>query len=183
MDTIGEKKMYLHIMDKIVNIIHKELEQKTQVYGIPIQAVVTQYEEIAGKAAENGFETVMNPFPERGISFSIKLGMEKVLGQFKDLDGIMFCVCDQPYLSEDTLTALIEDFVHSQKGMAFASYGETIGNPSIFSRKYFNELASLKGDRGGKKIARMHPEDILLVQVKDKKELEDIDIKTAPVQS
>lgn len=183
LDTIEGKKMYLPIMEKIVNITHKTLGQKTQGYGIPIQAVVTQYEEIARKAAENGFETVMNPFPERGISFSIKLGMEKVLGQFKDLDGVMFCVCDQPYLTEGTVAALLEGFVHSKKGMAFLSYGDRMGNPGIFSKKYFNELRSLEGDRGGKKIACMYPEDILLVPVKDKRELEDIDIKTGAVPS
>lgn len=183
LDTIEGKEMYLHILEKIKNITCKPLKENPQKYVLPIQAVVTQYKEIAGKAAENGFIPVMNPAPERGISFSIKLGMERVLGQYNNLYGIMFCVCDQPYLTEDTLTALIDGFVHSQKGMAFASYGETIGNPSIFSGKYYNELLSLKGDRGGKKLACMYPGDILLVPVKDSKELEDIDIKNTAFQS
>lgn len=177
LDEIEGKEMYLHIFDKIKHICCIS-EERNKGYFLPIQAAVTQYEEIARKSREYGFHTIRNPDPSKGISSSIKLGIEKVLRERADVEGILFSVCDQPHLTETTLIHMLESFAESEKGMAFASWGETAGNPSIFSKKYFKELLSLQGDTGGRLIAHQHPEDVLPVQVKNKKELMDIDTKS-----
>lgn len=54
---------------------------------------------------------------------------------------------------------------------------EIIGNPVLFSRKYIDELLSLEGDTGGKKILKLHMDDAKVVYLEDELELVDIDTR------
>lgn len=136
--------------------------------------VVTQYEEIAAAAREQDFSVVYNAHPEEGISSSLKLGLAANL----EADACLFAVSDQPWLSADTLKSLIEVWRASGKGIACAAVNGIPGNPCIFSAAYFPELLALTGDRGGKKVVRAHGQDVALLEVENKKELEDMDTPT-----
>jgi molybdenum cofactor cytidylyltransferase len=70
---------------------------------------------------------------------------------------------------------MIEVYVNGNKNIVCASYGEKIGNPVIFSSKYYQNLINLKGDKGGKIIVNSNLEDTLCYEVKDFKELMDVD--------
>jgi CTP:molybdopterin cytidylyltransferase MocA len=139
--------------------------------------MVTQYKQIQEKALEYGFETVMNEEPDLGISHSIHLGLHKALEMEPDLDGVLFSVCDQPYLEKNTLERLLETYSHSEKAMASVSYEEKLGNPCIIGSQYFKDLFELEGDVGGKKIICRYPEEVEPVTVDNEKELLDIDTK------
>jgi CTP:molybdopterin cytidylyltransferase MocA len=165
LDIIGDKKMYLHI-----------LEISSRICVQP-KIIVTQYEEIQEKASEYGFETVMNIEPQLGISHSIQLGLHKALDLAPDLDGVLFSVCDQPYLELATMERLLLVFSDSQRNMASVSYQGILGNPCIIGKQYFKELFALTGDIGGKKVISRFPEDVELVPVENEKELMDIDSK------
>lgn len=87
----------------------------------------------------------------------------------------MFCVCDQPYLKEETIRALYEDFFQSKKGLATVKSQSGLGNPTIFSPRYRTELLTLTGDVGGKRIILNHLEDTSMTNVVEERELKDID--------
>lgn len=133
--------------------------------------VVTQYPEIEKLCAEHRIPVFINPHPEQGISSSMKIGLSHAL----DADACLFSVCDQPWLCADTVVRLIRDFLLSKKGMAAVSKEGIPGNPCIFSRKYYPELLSLIGDKGGKRILNAHPGDVILTEAGDLRELEDLD--------
>lgn len=132
--------------------------------------VVTQYPQVEQLAKRLGLSWVRNENPERGISHSIHLGLEKQ----GEMDGWMFLVGDQPWLCRKTVEKLLETFRESLRGMAAVRCGENIGNPVIFSRGYKKELEKLSGDRGGKKILLLHREDVEFVAAKPE-ELVDLD--------
>ncbi len=165
LDIIDGKKMYLHILERSTNL------------NIQPKIVVTQYDEIMEKASEYGFETIMNQEPQLGISHSIQLGMQKALDLEPNLEGILFSVCDQPYLEKETLERLLSAFSISEKNMASVSYQGVLGNPCIIGKRYFNDIFALTGDVGGKKVICKFPEDVELVPVENEKELMDIDRK------
>lgn len=165
LDIIDGKQMYLHILELAGQL------------KISPKIIVTQYDEIEKKALEYDFTAVRNEEPERGISRSIQLGLQKALEEDSDLEGILFSVCDQPYLTLATLEHLIAAFDISDKSMASVSYHGVHGNPCIIGSKYFMELQSLEGDVGGKKIISKFPKDVESVPVEDEKELADIDQK------
>ncbi|MBP1754167.1 MAG: nucleotidyltransferase family protein [Firmicutes bacterium] len=140
--------------------------------------IVTQYEEIEYCASQYGFEAIMNREPELGISHSIQLGLKAVLERKPNLEGVMFGVCDQPYLRRTSIDRLLQAFSVTDRNIVALAWQETIGNPCIFGKKYFEELFSLSLDTGGKKILLRHPEDVEFVMVQEAKELIDIDTRT-----
>lgn len=134
--------------------------------------VVTQYEEIASKAQESGARVLINPHPERGISSSMQIG----LAAAKESSACLFTVSDQPWLTTETIVNLVHKFQSEQKGMACTILNNKTGNPCIFSRKYYQELQEITGDKGGKQIINRHPEDVAYLEIEDAKELVDVDV-------
>ncbi len=133
--------------------------------------VVTQYQEMEPAVREIGGEVLYNPDPERGISSSIRIGLKKNL----EADACLFSVADQPWLTDDTMIELMELFRSTDRGLACLSHGGQLGNPCIFSRKYYPDLLSLSGDVGGKKIIAANRGDTVALTACEARELKDID--------
>lgn len=158
--------MYQSTLEKVLNIRKKHENLISSI------CIVTQYPEIKKTAEQAGTDVIMNPHPEKGISSSIKLGLEASL----KTDACLFMVADQPWLKADTIEKLIILFYESAKGMAAVANKGEPGNPCIFSSKYYTELMALTGDKGGKKVMKRHFEDVALLEISDKKELTDVDV-------
>ena len=134
--------------------------------------VVSCYEEILEAAQAAGYRPVFNPFFAEGQAASIRLGLE-ALGA---LDGYLFAVCDQPFLTAQSVGALLAAY-HDAPGGAIAalSYGGRRGNPVLFDGCYRAELLALTGDSGGKAVISVHAERLLLVEAQQERELFDVD--------
>lgn len=155
------KPMYLWAMENIE-------EMNTELPAV----VVTGTPEIVSAAEAKGMIAIFNGQPELGISLSIRLGIEAVIQEDRKVDGILFMVCDQPWLEKTTLVRLMSEF---DGGVLALSYGERRGNPVIFSREYLKELSELSGDIGGRQVMARHRENVRFLEVNDEKELQDID--------
>lgn len=138
------------------------------------KVLVTQrrHASLIAPARELGFQVVFNDAPEQGISSSIRLGLEALDGQE---NGILFGVCDQPFLSADTITALLECATAHPTEICAPFYDGQRGNPVVFPTRFREELATLTGDTGGGKVIRNHPEAVLRVERPSLQELDDID--------
>ena len=153
------KPIYMYIVEKVVNLkINKII-------------CVTQYEEIKEALLNTNINVVMNNNSNLGISSSIKIG----INFDKNADGYMFMVCDQPFISIQTLNSVIDNFIKGDKGIVCVGCGNNKGNPVIFSKKYINELLSLEGDNGGKVIIKWNLNDLKIVNINNRIELVDID--------
>ena len=161
---IDGRPMYLRTLEK--------LRKAASELGNCEIIVVTQYEEIVAKANALGIKVLINPQPERGISSSMQMG----LAAAKDSSACLFTVSDQPWLTTETIVNLVHKFRDEKKGMACTLFGAKTGNPCIFSRKYYQELMEITGDKGGKQIINRHPEDVTYFKIEDARELQDIDI-------
>lgn len=173
--------MYRHVFDKLMQVrecfadrlsAEKPSERKITVEGLSV-TVVTQYKEIYEYVCGRGAQALYNPEPDRGISSSVKIG----LNANRDADAVLFCVADQPWLRMETIEALIQTAVTSEKGIACVSCDGSMGNPCLFKRKYFRELLSLEGDKGGKKVICAHREDTAVVEISETRELLDMDFR------
>ena len=161
--SVNDKPMYM-------NVVEKTLKLKFRFNKI---ILITQYEDIKEALVQQHIQVVMNKNIELGISHSIKLGIQTDM----EADAYMFMVCDQPFISLESMEKLIDRFMKSNKGMACVQYEGKLGNPTIFSRKYTQELLSLNGDVGGKSIMKKHLYDLEKVQISHKVELMDIDTR------
>ena len=155
--------LYMHIINEVKDMDFNKI------------ICITQYKEIQDKLKDTNIKVVINEDSSRGISSSIKLG----INYDSNADGYMFMVCDQPFIRKESIHKVVDVFKKSNLGIAAlgAHEGSVVGNPVIFSRRYVNELLCLEGDTGGKKIVKNHMDDLEIVNVYDELELTDIDTK------
>lgn len=164
----GSNKL-VHIMDDGRPMVVPVLDAVRRI-GAYKKILVTQYDEVAAMAPD--FNIVMNSKPELGISHSMQLGIEAA----DDADAYMFCVCDQPGLTESFLIRLTDAYASGTAGIVSASWQGQMRNPKIFSSRFREELMDLKGDTGGRQILSSHPDEILLVEAENEREVKDIDV-------
>ena len=108
---------------------------------------------------------------DSAVSAASRLG----LGDLLELDGVLFCVCDQPWLRRDSVERLLADFAaHPDRICALGWRGER-GSPAVFPRELFPELLALSGDRGGGGVLRAHRERLRLTEAGGAEELRDVD--------
>lgn len=153
------KTLIMNIIEKVKNVDFNEI------------IVITQYDKIENLALENDLKVVKNEYPEKGQSYSLKLG---VLSS-EDCDGYMFIACDQPLITLKTLTKMLEVFKHGKNKIICAGFKEKISNPAIFSKQYRDTLLKLEGDIGGRSIIRTNISDVFIYMVENQSELIDID--------
>ncbi|HEY9288687.1 MAG TPA: nucleotidyltransferase family protein [Candidatus Dormibacteraeota bacterium] len=105
-------------------------------------------------------QLVENQAAESGIAGSIALGVSALPASAQ---AVMIGVADQPHLTAQELSRLMA--AHREGGITVARYDDHRGNPAIFDRPFFGELAQLSGDRGGQLVVAAHPEAVLEVSL------------------
>lgn len=141
-----------------------------------IRVVVTRFDEIEAAAKERGMVVVENDAPELGISHSLHLGLLACLEHKPCLRGVLFMVCDQPYLRAETIERMLEEGLSHPQAIVCASHDGRRGNPVLWDSCYMSDLLSLTGDVGGRQIIKKYPEMVRLVECGEK-ELQDVDIR------
>lgn len=99
-------------------------------------------------------DVVVNEAWGSGMSSSIKAGLKKLLDIEPDLDGILICLCDQPKITAEMLDRFATRFCEKNADIIASAYDGVTGVPALFSKELFDELASLKGDKGARQIIR-----------------------------
>ena len=133
--------------------------------------IVLRNNELKEYAESSGLKAVWNNNYENGMSASIVLGIKNLSN---NSDAAMIIPGDIPLMTSDYLSSLINNFNNSRKGIGGFLLNGVPSSPVIFSRKYFNELLQLKGDRGGKPVIMNHLDDFTAMEAPDNS-LMDID--------
>lgn len=139
--------------------------------GLDRLAVCSPYPQVLEAGAELGFLPLYNPDGAEGISASIRLGLSRM----GDMDGVLFSVCDQPFLTTDSIIRLRNSFERSENAVCALSWRGRRGNPVLFPADLLDELAALTGDTGGGAVIKRHPDRLVLVEAFSPKELDDVD--------
>ena len=156
--------LYRHGLDTVRRAIQNRTDCRL--------VVVSCWREILDFAEEQGIDTVDCPDSHLGVSYTIRAGI-RACEPLAQEDYLCFCVADQPWLTVETVTRLLDtadEFPLTAGLMA----GQTPGNPTLFAALLAGELCALEGDRGGRAVMRRHPERHIPVPC-DVRELEDID--------
>lgn len=171
------KMLYRHTLDMLSDIVSSRKINEDIDYDITL-TVVTQYDRIiADLDGRKDINTVFCGDSRLGASYTIKAGINSLMGRLKKDDWLLFIVADQPYLSKKTILKFIEAASQDKKSIDYkvfsARYSGKAGNPCMFSCKLISELLELSGDSGGRKVAKRH--ECFYIDVEDGKELFDID--------
>lgn len=132
---------------------------------------VSSYPEILALAERRGYHPLPNPRAAEGQSASIRLGLAELL----DMDGVLFAVCDQPWLERGSVERLLAAFSALPDKICALSWQGKRGNPVIFPAEFFPPLLALAGDRGGGGIIQANPHRLHLVEAGCAVELRDVD--------
>ncbi|MGF0031816.1 selenium-dependent molybdenum cofactor biosynthesis protein YqeB [Bariatricus sp. SGI.154] len=162
---IDSRPMYQHMLEKLKKFA-----------DVP-RFVVTRYPQIAAEAEEAGIHVVENWHLDRGISYSVRLGLEACLKRNPGLKGVLFTVCDQPDIRYQTMERLIETAGNNLGKIVCVGRDGQPGNPVVWDRRYFPDLLSLTGDVGGRQVMRRYPQEIMMLEALEE-ELRDIDFQS-----
>jgi molybdenum cofactor cytidylyltransferase len=100
----------------------------------------------------------VNPRPEDGQGSSIAVGIR---GLRSGTRAALIVLGDQPQLPASVVPALLESFDRSGKPIVAPVYeGGVQGNPVLFAREIFPELAALTGEAGAKSVVLARPERV-----------------------
>lgn len=139
--------------------------------GLDRLAVCSPYQEVLRAGEELGFLPLHNPDGAEGISASIRLGLSRMEG----MDGVLFSVCDQPFLTTNSIIRLKDAFQESENAICALSWMGQRGNPVLFPADLLGELAALTGDTGGGAVVKRHLERLVMVAADSPRELFDVD--------
>lgn len=164
----GNKLLYcINGKPMILNAVEKASQ-------IPFHALylVTRTENLPREIYDFPVKILENLQSEKGISTSIHRGLEE-----GEADGYFFMVCDQPFLSIESIGKVVEEFKKGGHSIICLKWKDKLGNPVIFSNQFKKELMDLTGDCGGKTVMMRHFQETGFVEARSEKELMDIDTK------
>lgn len=122
--------------------------------------LVYRNDEIAKLSSNSKIRLVYNGNAYNGQSESIKLGILNA----KDNSDYLFLLGDQPFIFSNIINEIIDEF-NNNKGMIIVPYyGEKRGNPVLFPNEFKNELLSLSGDEGARKIIYKYKERVKKIE-------------------
>lgn len=161
--NIETKPMYRYGLDKLINLCKDHANWEI--------IVVTQHEEIRDQLKKDPVKIVFCQESKYGISYSIKAGIKEV----GNAEYYAFFVADQPKMKEETIEGFLSFMENGSYELGCVKSKDQLGNPVWFNQKYKQELLSLTGDCGGKKVLKNHMEKSRFFKVLQESELCDID--------
>lgn len=135
------------------------------------RVVVTRSVETAEICKALGVEAILHEYSDR--SDAVRLGVE----QMQEIDACLFCPCDQPLLSQESIGRMIDNFSGTEDEIIRLGFGDRQGAPILFGKAYFEELGRLPEKCGGSHIAKQYPEKVRIVCADNEYELYDVDTK------
>lgn len=106
---------------------------------------------------------MINAAPSEGMSQSLRLGLAAVPAE---ADAAMVLLGDQPTVSRDTLTAILDAARGDRPVVAARAHGR-IGPPVLLLREAFGLATETSGDEGLRAILAQHRELVTEVDVKE----------------
>jgi molybdenum cofactor cytidylyltransferase len=141
--------------------------------------VVTGHQRDKVEAALKGLGVtfVHNPDYAEGLSTSLKAGIAALPAT---ADGAIVCLGDMPQVDAALIDRLVAAF-DPEKGalVVVPTIAGKRGNPVVWSRRFFADLAKLDGDVGARHLIGSYPEAVVEVPLTGRAALVDVDTPDA----
>ncbi len=142
---MGSPKQLLVHQNK--SLIQRSIENATAT-GVPVLVIIgANSNQIEPLIAEYSVTVVINQWWETGISSSIQAGLESAIEQDPDLQGVLITLADLPEITTTHLKTLL-DSTATDSSIVATEFQDVQGVPAYFPKKYFDQLNTLKGDKG-----------------------------------
>lgn len=91
---------------------------------------------------------------KRGMSSSIKTGLNRILEINNQISGVVIMVCDQPFVSAELIKQIVEKYRKTNSLIVASEYSATLGVPALFGSQIFSRLLELENSGGAKEIIK-----------------------------
>jgi molybdopterin molybdotransferase len=112
-----------------------------------------QHLKIVESLSDLPIQVVHNPKYEEGMGCSIAVAAEAV----KEFDGCIITACDQPYVGAYLFRKLINEHQKTGKGIVVTGFKTDWGIPVFFHSEHLQELRTMSGQMGAKKLIQDKP--------------------------
>src|SRR5258705_9789332 len=130
----------------------------------PIVVVIGAHAELVKEELEHlPILVVENREWEKGMSSSIRIGLDALVDTCAKLDGVVIMLCDQPFVTAGVINSLVEAHRKTGKIIVTSSYRETRGVPAFFSRQLFGEIAALESNEGARQVIANHSDAVAAI--------------------
>ncbi len=126
----------------------------------PVVAVVPVWLSRPARLADERMRWIRNPFPERGLSLSLRLGFE-ALGE--GVAAAVILLGDQPRVPRSTIASVLA--ARGSAPVIAATAGGILAPPVLVERSHFQLADGLSGDAGLRGWLAAHPELVREVPV------------------
>lgn len=129
-------------------------------------------QEVGAVVTDLDLRRVVNPRYEDGQSTSLRAGLHALSPECR---AALFVLADQPLLTAAAVDRLIAAWQYHDGSIVVPVCRGRRGAPVLFDRSFFDQLAELRGDAGGRQLLDRHADAIVTVEVADPDELRDVD--------
>ena len=125
--------------------------------------------------AARGYQEVRNEEPEKGLSLSIRLGVQAARGD--GIKAVLFALADMPRVTAAQIYRLF-DAEHGPDTIVASSDGVSPKPPALFGANRFDALEQLEGENGARDMVLggrhvvTHPDE--LIDVDTQEELDEL---------
>lgn len=119
----------------------------------PVVVVVGhEADQVRAAVADLPVETIENDAYESGQSTSVGAGIGAIRDRNRAVDAAIIALGDMPYVDPETIETLVGGYGEGVADALAPSYRGDRGNPVLFDRQFFEDLAAVDGDIGGREI-------------------------------
>jgi molybdenum cofactor cytidylyltransferase len=126
----------------------------------PVAAVVPVWLSRPAALDDPTLHWIRNPFPERGLSLSLRLGIEAISDE---VAAVVILLGDQPRVPPGVIRALLE--ARGPRPLVATEAGGVLAPPVLVELTHVNLVHALRGDVGLRHLLRQHADAVTTVSV------------------
>ena len=154
------------IKHSVKNILSSSIDELIVVFG--------HENEIVEKLVEKNerVKFVFNKNFKIGMSSSIKIGIRNLSDK---TDYFFICLGDMPFVDQNTYNLLIK---HKNKSKIIVpTYNGQQGNPVLFAKSMVDQITTIQGDVGAKKILNVNKDKVTNVKIHNESVIKSFNLK------
>jgi molybdenum cofactor cytidylyltransferase len=171
---MGQAKLLLPLGDRPL-VAHAVAAAQASVAEPVIAVLGYEAERVRGALPPARLLIVENPRYAEGLATSLRAGLAAVPPRCA---GALVLLCDQPLITAalvNRLLAAARQDGQDARAILAASYAGRRGHPVYFPRLYFDALAAVEGDEGGRGVLAQYADRVRLIECADVGQELDVD--------
>jgi molybdenum cofactor cytidylyltransferase len=151
--TLDHKPLVRHAADALARVT----DELIVVVGSDADAVIAALDGLNARIVEN-------PEWERGLSSSIRSG---IAAAPPNSSAVLIALGDEPRVRGDVSREVISAWRTTGQPVVVARYAGVTGHPVLFDASIFDELMTLDGDVGAKRVIARRAERVVYVDINE----------------